>query len=295
MKQTSITRHAPGNGRARAPDEASELPGLTAVSPGRESVPEAPDACTRCGNSVFVAGVLEDLKSGIEESRRYRVRLRHMASRVLSAQEEERKHIARELHDDTAQALTSILVRLRLLERSTKDRDVLNNVEELRELTAGALDSVRRMALDLRPAALDDLGLVPALQAYAQRYAQTWPVAVTVEVRGLKRRLPSDVELVLYRIVQEALSNIAKHAFATRAHVSLTRRRNTVLVAVEDDGVGFDPHEVPRVQGSGLGIFGMRERMALVGGDIEVRSSKGSGTKVTAKVPLAANVRPARA
>jgi two-component system sensor histidine kinase UhpB len=210
-----------------------------------------------------------------------------MSSQVLEAHEGERKRIARELHDDTAQALTSILVRLRLLERSARDEDVLKNVEELRDLTSGALDSVRRMAMDLRPAALDDLGLVPALHAYAEKYSRTWPVSMNVSVTNLSRRLPADVELVLYRVVQEALSNVAKHASASNASVSLRGSRNEVTLRIEDDGVGFDAADVTPVDGSGLGLFGMRERLALVGGELEIQSSKGQGTTIVARVPLA--------
>jgi two-component system sensor histidine kinase UhpB len=210
-----------------------------------------------------------------------------MSSQVLEAHEGERKRIARELHDDTAQALTSILVRLRLLERSARDEDVLKNVEELRDLTSGALDSVRRMAMDLRPAALDDLGLVPALHAYAEKYSRTWPVSMNVSVTNLSRRLPADVELVLYRVVQEALSNVAKHASASNASVSLRGSRNEVTLRIEDDGVGFVAADVTPVDGSGLGLFGMRERLALVGGELEIQSSKGQGTTIVARVPLA--------
>jgi signal transduction histidine kinase len=210
-----------------------------------------------------------------------------MSSQVLAAHEGERKRIARELHDDTAQALTSILVRLRLLERSATDEDVLRNVEELRELTSGALDSVRRMAMDLRPAALDDLGLAPAVQTYVERYAQTWPVTMTVHVDRLGRRLPAEVELVLYRVMQEALTNIAKHASASNARVLLSRGRNEVTLTIEDDGVGFELTDRPRLDGSGLGLFGMRERLALVGGDLDVQSTQGEGTVLTARVPLA--------
>lgn len=251
------------------------------------AVPDAPEACRTCSNAGFVSGVLEDLERVLTEAKHYRAQLQRMSSQVLSAHEGERKRIARELHDDTAQALTSILVRLRLLERSARDQDVLKNVRELRELTVDALESVRRMAMDLRPAALDDLGLVPALQTYAEKYSRNWPVSVNVSVNYLGRRLPADVELVLYRVVQEALANISKHASASSATVSLSRRRNEVTLSIEDDGVGFDATDGPRADGSGLGLFGMRERLALVGGELQVKSEKGQGTMITARVPLA--------
>jgi signal transduction histidine kinase len=254
---------------------------------GSPRVPVPPLACSLCDSRDFVYRVLGELSTALGDARQYHGRIQEMSSQVLTAHEAERKRIARELHDDTAQALTSILVRLRLLERSTADKEVLRNVEELRELTGGALDSVRRMAMDLRPAALDDLGLVPALHAYAEKYSQSWPVSVTVSVNGLTRRLPADVELVLYRVVQEALTNIAKHASTTTAAVSLSRRRNEVTLIIVDDGVGFDLNDGPQTNGSRLGLFGMRERLALVGGEMQVQSARGQGTRITARVPLA--------
>jgi signal transduction histidine kinase len=258
------------------------------------SIPPAPLACTVCDNRGFVSRVLGDLGDAVGEAREYHGRIQEMSSQVLTAHEAERKRIARELHDDTAQALTSILVRLRLLERTAHDADVLKNVEELRELTAGALDSVRRMAMDLRPAALDDLGLVPALQTYAERFSENWPIKVTVTSDGLRRRLPADVELVLYRVVQEALTNVAKHSAASLANVSLKRRHNAVVLRIEDDGVGFDVSSRTAADSSRLGLFGIRERLALVDGDVQIESDPGKGTAITARVPLAGKDRPRR-
>ncbi len=258
------------------------------------SVPRPPLGCTLCDNAGFVGEVLDDLGAALDEARVYHGQIQEMSSRILTAHEEERKRIARELHDDTAQAITSILVRLRLLERSAEDAEVLKNVEELRELTSGALDSVRRMAMDLRPASLDDLGLLPALQSYAEQFSQSTPIVVSMEVEGLGRRLPRDVELVLYRVFQEALTNISKHASAKTALVQVKRRGNEVTLVIEDDGDGFDPREFSTTQGSGLGLFGMRERLTLVGGVVDVESEKGKGTKIAARVPLGKKVRTAR-
>jgi len=276
--------------RSASPDDVvpvvSTANTFNGKAPEAGKVPEAPEACQTCGNAGFVSAVLDDLGRVLTEAKHYRAQLQQMSSRVLSAHEGERKRIARELHDDTAQALTSILVRLRLLGRSARDQELLRNVEELRELTAGALDSVRRMAMDLRPAALDDLGLVPALQAYAEKYSQNWPVSVTVSVDGLSRRLPADVELVLYRVVQEALTNVAKHSRTSSALVSFSRRQNEVILSIEDSGVGFDLTDGPRTDDSRLGLFGMQERLALVGGEVQVQSARGKGTKITARVPL---------
>jgi signal transduction histidine kinase len=271
---------APGRGGVRARPRDGRRPSTR--------VPAPPLACTLCDNHGFVEGVLDELNAALDDARQYHSRIQEMSSQVLTAHEAERKRIARELHDDTAQALTSILVRLHLLERSTDDEAVLHNAGELRGLTAAALDSVRRMAMDLRPAALDDLGLVPALQAYAEKYSQSWPVKVTVTVKGVARRLPADVELVLYRVAQEALTNVAKHAAASKAEVTLSRRRNEVTLAIEDDGVGFDVLETAPTGGSALGLFGMRERLALVGGDLDVQSARDGGTTIAARVRVSA-------
>ncbi len=258
------------------------------------SVPRPPLGCTLCDNASFVSEVLDDLGAALDEARVYHDQIQEMSSRILTAHEEERKRIARELHDDTAQAITSILVRLRLLEHSSEDPEVLENVKELRELTSGALDSVRRMAMDLRPASLDDLGLLPALQSYAEQFSNGTQIAVSMEVEGLGRRLPRDVELVLYRVFQEALTNISKHASATTALVQIKRKGGEVTLVIEDDGDGFDPGQLSPTQGSGLGLFGMRERLTLVGGVVEVESEKGKGTRIVARVPLSKKLRTAR-
>lgn len=249
------------------------------------TVPLPPDGCAACQNSSFVRRVLQDLDRVLAEAREHQSRSQQLSSQILGAHEAERKRIARELHDDTGQALTSILVRLRLLERIVQDEEVRRNVAELRELTANALDAVRRMAVDLRPAALDDLGLVPALRSYTERFSRHWSVQVDFSAEGVQRRLPATVELVLYRVVQEALSNVAKHSAARHASVTLVRRNNIITARIRDDGKGFDEHEVVKA-GGGLGLFGMRERLALVGGSLQIDTMPGSGTLVTARVPL---------
>jgi signal transduction histidine kinase len=246
---------------------------------------QTPEACVHCQNASFVQDVLDELDQSLVKAREYQVRLRQMSSQVLTAQEEERKRIARELHDDTAQALTSVLVRLRLLERSLRDKRLQRGLGELRDLTGSTLEGVRRLAIDLRPPMLDDLGLEAALQSHVQDFSQRWPIKATF-VGCRLARLPAEVELVLYRIVQEALSNVAKHANASQVLVRLTRRGRTLRLLVEDDGCGFDVEGTKHSRESGLGLFGMEERLALVGGSLRVESSVGGGTRVTAEVPL---------
>jgi two-component system sensor histidine kinase UhpB len=249
-------------------------------------LPEAPEACTRCQNASFVVQVLDRLDELLVKAQRYQVRLRQMSSQVLTAQEEERKRIARELHDDTAQALTSVLVRLRLLERSAAgDERLRAGITELRDLTGETLEGVRRMAIDLRPPMLDDLGLEAALQAFVQDFSHRWPVKAKFTSSRLGR-LPPEVELVLYRIVQEALSNVAKHANASRVEARLTRRGRSLRLVIEDDGCGFDVEATMGSRGSGLGLFGMEERLALIGGSVQVESAVGRGTRISVEAPL---------
>jgi two-component system sensor histidine kinase UhpB len=217
----------------------------------------------------------------IETQERDADRLRHLAGQILRAQEEERRRIARELHDEAAQSMTSLLVRLRLLEQARTPDVAQQRVQELRELTTRALDDVRRIAVELRPSVLDDLGLVDALHAHIDGLNRTGAVRTTCTADGLDgARLPAEVELALYRVAQEALTNVRRHAGATQAKVRLTRAGGAVELLVEDDGAGFDPSR-PRAE-TGLGLAGMRERMALIGGSLAVRSAPGQGTKIIA-------------
>jgi two-component system sensor histidine kinase UhpB len=178
-----------------------------------------------------------------------------------------------------------VLVRLRLLERSAEDKRLRSGLAELRELTVETLEGVRRLAIDLRPPMLDDLGLEAAIQSHVQDFSRRWQINVTFTSSGLGR-IPPNVELVLYRIVQEALSNVAKHASASRVETHLSRKGRTLRLLVEDDGCGFDVEAAKGSRQSGLGLFGMEERLALIGGTLRVESSPGKGTRLSAEVPL---------
>jgi signal transduction histidine kinase len=197
--------------------------------------------------------------------------------RVVEGQERERRRLARELHDETGQALTSILLGLRVLEDSG------TKVDDLRELVVGTLQDVRRLAVQLRPKALDDFGLGPALERLVQTFSESSGITAHAETHLGDSRLPSDVETTVYRIVQEALTNIVKHAGAQNVSVFVVRRDSMVAAVIEDDGNGFDPADMRE---DSLGLAGMRERVELHEGRMVLETSPGGGTTLRVEVPL---------
>jgi signal transduction histidine kinase len=208
---------------------------------------------------------------------------RDAVRRVVAAQELERKRLARELHDETGQALTSILLGMKALEDAVPTDEARSAAASLRELVVSTLQNVRRLAVELRPAALDDFGLVPAVERLADTFREQTGTAVDLEAQLGDERLPGELETALYRIVQEALTNVVKHAGARRVSILLTRKDGSVAAVIEDDGVGFDPEADV---GEGLGLAGMRERVGLVGGRLTIESAGGAGTTLVAEVPL---------
>lgn len=203
--------------------------------------------------------------------------------KVVEAQELERTRLARELHDETGQALTSILLGLKSLEQALDSDEGREGVASLRDLVVSTLQDVRRLAVELRPSALDDFGLAPALERLVDTYGRQAAVPVHLEIRLGDERLPAEVETTLYRMVQEALTNVAKHADATSISILLTRTASSVRLVVEDDGAGFEPGGA---RGGGLGLPGMRERVALVDGRLRIESAHGKGTTLVAEVPV---------
>jgi signal transduction histidine kinase len=202
---------------------------------------------------------------------------------VVSAQELERERLARELHDETGQALTSILLGLKELEDAGSDADVSSATGRLRELVVTTLQDVRRLAVELRPKALDDFGLVPALERLVETFQEQTGIEVIMEPQLGQQRLPSEIETALYRIIQEALTNVVKHAQASRVSIVLSRRANLVSAVFEDDGRGF---AVGQTREDGLGLLGMKERLSLLDGRLQIESSSAGGTTLVAEVPV---------
>jgi signal transduction histidine kinase len=217
-----------------------------------------------------------------------RERLRQQLLRkVITAQEDERKRLARELHDETTQTITALGVRLDLALAAPPDvRE--RELREARTLAARSLDELRRLMHDLRPSVLDDLGLLPALQWYAERYFAPRGISVRFEVGPLPERLPYELETALFRAVQEALTNVSRHAGAEMVLVEIAADRGQLTISIEDDGRGFDPSSISPRPGDlrGLGLLGMRERVELFGGTVTINSTPGRGTHVSISVPV---------
>jgi len=215
-------------------------------------------------------------------------RLQQLLHHAISAQEAERKRLARELHDETGQSLTSISLRLKALQTETDLEVIHDRLNGLRYLTSQTLEEVRRLALDLRPMALDDLGLVPAIRWYAQQCAEHNCIEIKFNVAETIQRLPADLEIVLYRAMQEGLTNIIRHAQARHAEISLQQSANAVWLTIIDDGKGIQPGSDNR---GGMGLEGMRERVMLVGGKLRLDSTLGAGTRIMIELPVRAELK----
>jgi signal transduction histidine kinase len=206
---------------------------------------------------------------------------RETVRQVVAAQETERRRLARELHDETGQALTSMLLGLRAAEETKDEETRRQALASLRELAVSTLQDVRQLAVELRPTALDDFGLVAALERLIDGFRERTGLEAHFQA-GLDERLPRETETALYRIVQEALTNVVKHSRATTVSIVIARKEGSVTAVIEDDGVGFRPDS----RTGGLGLVGMRERVALVGGRLTIESGRGSGTTLVAEVPF---------
>ena len=210
-----------------------------------------------------------------------------LLKKVINVQEEERKRIARELHDETSQALATLLLAIETT--GAAPDQVGARLVQMKQLTKQTLDNVHRMIHDLRPSFLDDLGLVSALRWAGESRLEPMGIDLQFDIAGAERRLGPEVETTLFRVGQEAISNIAKHAEANSVRIAVEFGRSYVRLQVEDDGKGFEPEAVPTLgqAARGLGLLGMRERVALIGGTLIVESEPGKGTHIRVEMPVA--------
>ncbi len=205
---------------------------------------------------------------------------------IISTQETERKRIARELHDQTGQSLTSLIVGFKMLEKDSP-KNIRHRILDMRQLTAQTLDGVHNLALELRPSSLDALGLVVALEQYTREYSDKFGVQADFQAIGFNgRRLSPEVEITLYRIIQEALTNVVKHAEAERVSILLEIRGASIVAIVEDNGKGFNIRQLSQSPTrTNLGLYGMYERAALINGTLTIESEPGRGTTLFVEVP----------
>jgi signal transduction histidine kinase len=260
---------------------ASHLPGQFA----RQDMYLLESIGHQLGVAIEQARLYERLSTARES---YQVLLQH----ALTAQEEERKRIARELHDGTSQMLTGLALNL----QAAMDIAEMTGITEARmeerlqkahSLAVQTSMEVTKLINDLRPTLLDSLGLAPAIQRYVETWLQPRGITTTVQTRG-HERLPAEVEVALFRITQEAVNNVMKHAAAKNVDIDLQCDGEKCVLRIQDDGKGFDVAEITRVEktGRGVGLFGMKERVTLVGGTCSVESQPGEGTKIVSEVPL---------
>jgi signal transduction histidine kinase len=215
--------------------------------------------------------------------------LQALSHRLVQVQETERRNISREIHDESGQILSALLLGLSMLEgEAEQPQAVVARAADLTDMVESLLKSLHRLAVNLRPASLDHLGLVVALEQYLETFRESFGLERGMDlqleiVRMEEERLPPEVETAFYRIVQESLTNVVRHAQASQARVHLERHSEWVQVSIWDDGVGFDPREAQ--QSGRLGLFGMHERADRLGGSLTVESAVGEGTTITARVP----------
>jgi two-component system sensor histidine kinase UhpB len=249
------------------------MEGVEAVDPAQPTGFDLPET-TGSEEVDRLATSFRAMLERIESERRRSGRL------VLRAQEEERRRLARDLHDEVNQSLTAILLRLEALSQAAPPEQG-EELSELKRLVNQAMEELLQLARQLRPTALDDHGLLPALATHVRRFAAQTGIETDLRACAEVLQLSPDEEIAIYRVVQEALANVARHAEASRVQVNLETVGEALELQVRDDGRGFDTDR----RRNGLGLDGMAERARLVGGDLTIRSGRGSGTELTLRVP----------
>jgi signal transduction histidine kinase len=242
-----------------------------------------------------VADRTSELNEANAQLREREVDRSQLLRKVITAQEDERKRIARELHDETTQSLAVLAMGLEAAGDAIRN-GMTPRLDEVKAVAVRTLEDVHRLILDLRPSVLDDLGLLSAIRWYAERQLETRGISVRCEFGELEGRLPTELETALFRMCQETMSNIARHAQATAALVQVGVEDGELRIEIEDDGKGFDPESVSKREGRRpWGLLGIRERAEILGGTARIDSAPGKGTRVLVHVPLHRGGDPVRA
>jgi len=279
--QVMVTREREAQLRARRDDLERRLRNL------QHTIARAEALVTQLGVAFsYLSGDLQNIGEALKnvEQRQY------LGIRVIQAQEEERKRVAREIHDGPAQTMANVVLRAEICEK-VLDRDVnqvRSELRELKEIVRGSLAEVRQIIFDLRPMALDDLGLVPTLRRYLADLQEKNKLITELRVFGREKRYTSGYEVAIFRSIQEALNNIVKHARARVATVRLELTDKQITVHIEDDGIGFSVEEAMSSREDGhFGLLGITERIQLLNGRVEIKSSRGNGTRILIQLPVA--------
>lgn len=231
----------------------------------------------------FIGGNLKDINLTIENLQQRQ----QLSLQIIKAQEEERKRMARDIHDGPAQSMANVVFRIEFCEKlfDIEPERVRDELRDLKEVVTNNLHDVRKIIFDLRPMALDDLGLAPALKRYIDNFREKNQLEVNLSILGKDFRLESVLEIAVFRLIQEALNNVIKHADASLVNVTLEMNPDSVIASVEDNGSGFELPSINYTQGSHYGLISMRERVILLDGEMEIISKPGQGTKLTFNLP----------
>lgn len=277
--ELSLSREKEQNLRRRRDDLERRLRNL------KDMIGKAENLMTQIGAVLgFLTGDLGNLSSALESAQQRQI----FGAKIIQAQEEERKRVARDIHDGPAQSMAHVVLQSDLAEKllnQNKIEETKIELRSLKEAVRNTLSDVRKIIFDLRPMALDDLGLVPTLRKYMEEYEKRYHLAADFTIFGKEHRLASSQEVAIFRLIQEALHNIGKHAQAKRAQVKLEFQAQALSVIVQDDGIGFE-QDLEQTEFEHFGMMGMKERIQLLGGKLEIQSAKGRGTKVWFNIPL---------
>lgn len=249
-----------------------------------ETVKKAEDMVSQVGAALsLLSGNLQGISTKLEEIQQRQ----HLSMQVIKAQEEERRRVARDIHDGPAQSMANVILRIEICERLLEKNpaQVPKELRELKKVLKNSLQDVRKIIFDLRPMALDDLGIIPTLKRYFNEYEERTGLKVELIAFGQEKRISSAMEVAIFRVIQEAVNNAYKHAQASKVVVRLEMTPKVVNCSIKDDGVGFVVKE-KMGQDKTFGLIGMRERIELLKGTFEINSSPGKGTEIKFQIPL---------
>jgi two-component system sensor histidine kinase DegS len=274
----SVSREKEINLRKRRDDLERRVRNIT------ETIEKADTMMTQIGAVLgYLTGDLGEFCVALESAQHRQM----LGLQVIQGQEEERKRVARDIHDGPAQSMANIMIRTEIAEKMMEQgriQEVKRELADLKETARNTLGEVRKIIFDLRPMTLDDLGLIPTLRKYLQDYERQYQLETNLSTIGQEKRLEPMVEVAIFRMVQEALNNAGKHSKANRVQIKMEYMKDKIQIVVQDDGIGFDQHD--KTDRPHFGIMGMKERIKLIDGKLEITTAKGQGTRLLFTIPI---------